>query len=476
MDVVDLWTGRRASALRASLRMTNEAFAAHLGAAVRTVATWEAKPDMVLSATMQEVLDSALKSAGEDVHRRFAMILGDTAAEPVVRSTTRPAPEAAVEASQQAWRKVRRHLTEQGIDLAARTADLYDADLRIDHMPALSIPAWLPPQPVLLDEVTLRWNESPPKPRLTGREAEARTALPLRSPGNAFANYTSAIRYLRPPALFENRSSYRLLDVDWSGGRGVMTFGLSTFFDKLDVGEVLAHEAGVADLSGDLTWKQLPYRSLLGDAFDLSNRAVNPGISTLTIRRDTTTGEGTFFLLRRDPTQVTNGRHYSLLPAGEFQPASISPRSLAVDLDIWRNMVREYAEELLGQPEHDGSGGTPVDYEVWPFYRDMAAARQAGSIRPFILGVILDALSLNAAIATATVIDDHVFDTLFRDRVTTNPEGEVITSLGKDKSIHGLPFDEETVTRLVTHEPLGQTSAACLTLAWTQRAVLLDLD
>jgi hypothetical protein len=252
-----------------------------------------------------------------------------------------------------------------------------------------------------------------------------------------------------------------------------MTFGLSTFFNKLDVGEVLAHEAGAADLAGELDWPQLPFRSLLGDLFDLSNRAVNPGISTLTIRRNTTTGEGTFFLLRRDPTQVTNGRHYSLLPAGEFQPASISPHSLLVDLDIWRNMVREYAEEMLGQPEHDGSAGAPVDYDVWPFYRDMTAARTAGTLRPYVLGIILDALSLNASIATATVIDDHVFDNLFRDRVATNPEGEVVTSIDTNKSIHGLTFDEQTVTRLTSHEPLGQTSAACLSLAWKHRATLL---
>jgi hypothetical protein len=55
---------------------------------------------------------------------------------------------------------------------------------------------------------------------------------------------------------------------------------------------------------------------------------------------------------------VTNGRHYSLLPAGEFQPASIAIRSIRSDRDLWRNSVREYSEEMLGQPEHDGSSGT----------------------------------------------------------------------------------------------------------------------
>ncbi|TCC65687.1 XRE family transcriptional regulator [Kribbella pittospori] len=439
---------------------------------------------MVLSPGMQEVLDAALKDADESVQRRFGMLLE---AQPgaisqlqtersarLTQADERPSPDAAVEASQTHWREVRQYLIESGIGLAARTADLYDPALRVEHVPAISTTSWLPSGPVPLENLVLQWDDNPPKARITGIEAEARPALPLRAPGHAFTRYTAAIRYLRKPALFENRHSYRLTDIEWSEGAGRMTFGLSTFFDKLDVSEVLAHESAAAELGGHLDWSYLPFRGLVSDPFDLSTRIVNPGVSTLTIRRNTADGSGTFFLLRRDPTQVTNGRHYSLLPAGEFQPASISPQSISSDLDIWRNMVREYAEEMLGQPEHDGSSGVPVDYDVWPFYRDMTAARDAGTVRPHALGVILDALSLNSSIATTTVIDDTVFDDLFRDLVATNPEGEVVFSLNNNKSIRGLPFDEETVRRLTTREPLGQTSAACLTLAWRHRKQLLD--
>ena len=46
-DIVVTWTGRHADALRQSLRMTNETFAEHLGIAVRTVAYWRARPDVV---------------------------------------------------------------------------------------------------------------------------------------------------------------------------------------------------------------------------------------------------------------------------------------------------------------------------------------------------------------------------------------------------------------------------------------------
>jgi hypothetical protein len=209
------------------------------------------------------------------------------------------------------------------------------------------------------------------------------------------------------------------------------------------------------------------------DPFELADRTVNPGITTLTIRRDTSRGTGTFFLLRRDPTQVTGARYYSLIPAGEFQPASISAESITADLDLWRNIVREYSEEMLGQPEHDGSSGMPVDYDTWPFFRDLSQARDLGHLRAYALGVVIDALSLNAVIATAVVIDDHAFDRILRDLVSRNPEGDVVMSIDDTQAIRGLSFDEATVTRFVEGEPLGQTSTACLSLAWRHRAILL---
>jgi hypothetical protein len=114
-------------------------------------------------------------------------------------------------------------------------------------------------------------------------------------------------------------------------------------------------------------------------------RIAKTSIATLTIRRDPGSGEASFFLLRRDPAKVvTGGGEYGLAPAGEFQPASISPDNLLSDLNIWRNIVREYSEELLGQPERDGSGGWPVDYERLPFFRasQKARARRIASLLP----------------------------------------------------------------------------------------------
>jgi hypothetical protein len=121
--------------------------------------------------------------------------------------------DVAVAKSQDAWRTVRRHLSHYGIDLAKRATRLYDPAWQVPHTPMLALPSWLPPRPVPIEAVTLEWMSQSPRPVLTGHEAELRPVLPLRAPRHAFPQYTSAIRYLGPPSLSENRPSYRLLDV-----------------------------------------------------------------------------------------------------------------------------------------------------------------------------------------------------------------------------------------------------------------------
>jgi 8-oxo-dGTP diphosphatase len=74
VDVVEVWNGRSACDLQAALRLTNEAFAHHLGIALRTVATWHAYPDVVPRAEMQQLLDEAYERSGPAVRARFALL------------------------------------------------------------------------------------------------------------------------------------------------------------------------------------------------------------------------------------------------------------------------------------------------------------------------------------------------------------------------------------------------------------------
>jgi hypothetical protein len=81
VESVITWTGQAACTLQAALRMTNEAFAAHLGIGIRTVASWHQRPEMLPKAVMQQILDEALQRASIDQKRRFAQLVGTEAAD-----------------------------------------------------------------------------------------------------------------------------------------------------------------------------------------------------------------------------------------------------------------------------------------------------------------------------------------------------------------------------------------------------------
>jgi hypothetical protein len=134
---------------------------------------------------------------------------------------------------------------------------------------------------------------------------------------------------------------------------------------------------------------------------------------------------------------ATAGGIYDVIPAGEFQPSSVALWDRRADLDLWRNIVREYGEEVLGEPEHDGSRSQPIDYDAWPLYQRLEDAQDDGTVTPFLLGLGLDALTLAAAILTVVVIDDDVFCEVFGDAVRFNDEGEVV-NVGGGSPAEGL--------------------------------------
>jgi hypothetical protein len=78
MPLTNAWIGRTACALQSALRMSNEAFAAHLGVGVRTVAAWHQKPTLRPKSEMQQLLDTALAQAPEAAQARFAQLAEET--------------------------------------------------------------------------------------------------------------------------------------------------------------------------------------------------------------------------------------------------------------------------------------------------------------------------------------------------------------------------------------------------------------
>lgn len=395
-------------------------------------------------------------------------------------SATAPSDE--IEHAWRRWRAVRGGLNEHRIELSESAAQLHRAALRVEDTALLSCPGWLPAAPVELGAVMLEWVDAPNTPQVIGTEREAQGVRPPLPDGRRYQRYTQALRDLDPPRLFENRVSYRLVDVAWDAAdSGKLAFGLTTYFEVVDVCEALAHELAAAHLEFAPTgasvappsWKRLPLRKLIGDPFDLSRRPVLPSINTLTIRK--ADSSATFVLHSRDAGRVAVcGGMFHVMPAGVFQPSSMSPAARAHDFDLWRNMMREYSEEFLGNLEHDGNLGGLVDYEADEPFRSLSQARQEGGIRLCCLGVGLDPLTLWGEILTVAVIDADVFDEVFRDLVTTNSEGTVVRAGSrKAGAVPGIPFTEERVEQLLGPQPMAPAAAGCLALAWRHRSAIL---
>ncbi|MGH3942052.1 MAG: helix-turn-helix domain-containing protein [Pseudonocardiaceae bacterium] len=381
-----------------------------------------------------------------------------------------------IAASRLRWRDERRWLQQHQPELATLARELYPAGYRLPHTGLLARPEWLVPEPVELASLTLRLDEGPQTVRVNGSEPESEPVRALRTAGARFERYTSAMKHLSPPALFRSGPGYRLLDGVLTARR--LEFGLAAYFDMIDVSEALAHEIAAACMAEGLPRSaerlrgRLPFRELVGDPFDLRRRAVIPGIVTLTIRLRRYPAEPSFLLHWRDPAKVAaGGGIYSVIPQGVFEPSGVAMWDRRNDFDLWRNIVREYSEELLGEPEHDGTRSEPIDYEKWPLFQRFQTARNDGSVGVFFLGLGLVPSTLTASILTVVVIDDEVFTEMFGEMVRFNEEGEVI-AVGGGTPTEGVPFTEAVVCRMLETEPMAASGGACLALAWRHRDAL----
>jgi hypothetical protein len=376
----------------------------------------------------------------------------------------------AVSASQEAWRATRTFLNQNRLRLAATAVELYPDLRRVEGTVLLSRAGWLPAQPLDLGDVRLRWEPAAGVPATAGGEPESERVRPLQADGRRFATYADAVAALDRPRLFENRPSYRLVGADLADDRR-LTFAEGRYFDVMNVAEAVAHEyADQVRVRGVPGWSDLPFRSRLGDPFDLTRRPLLVATSALTLRRDAATGAASFVLHWRDPRRVASGGGlYQVMPVGVFQPTGEGEADRANDFDLWRGLVREYSEEFLGAAERTGEPGGVLEYEAWPFYRAMCRARAQGRLRVHCFGIGIDPLTLVADVLLAAVFDGEAFDELLGAVVSANDEGRVVTGGGGG----GFPFSRPTIEGLLRDEPMQPAGGAALALAWRHRDLLL---
>lgn len=363
--------------------------------------------------------------------------------------------------SQRRWLRVRDHLGRNRHPLAVRAFDDFDLAPPIGDAPLLVRPEWLPAEPVPLRDVQLDYQPDAPFGGLTGTESLASDVLPLRPDGTQYEQYSAVLADLASPATLHDLPTYRLLAAELRGDPRLV-LGAGHYFDGLDTGEASAHEYAGVDL-GELRTQTL--RAAIGDPTDLTRRPTNVAISALTLRHDRATGEVTMPLHRRDAAKVGHaGGMIQVIPVGVFQPAGPEPWNVEHDLSLWRLLLREYAEELLGAAEDYDTTEAPFDYDSWPFGVRMTAALDAGHARAYVLGMGVDPLTFATDLLAAVIFDAATYDELFAAAVADNAEGAVLPA---------VPFTEDQVDRYAGYEPTQAAGATLIRLAWHHRDTLL---
>ena len=403
-------------------------------------------------------------------------------------------PDAAPRRSQQRWLREREYLNAHRHDLSQVAQDLYPLSWRVAGTSLLARPEWRPARPVPLEQVTLSWHAGEAGTVIDAvQPAGSEGVRPLRDDGTRFASYADALAALSRPRLLENRTCYRLLEASTPAAGAALTFGANRYFDLINVSEAVAHETAARVLArqddGDgkagrdaaaghaaaapLSMRELPLRSAIGDPLDLARRSVTTGIATLILRLDRDAGNAQMFLHWRDPASVAvNGGLYQVAPAGMFQPSHEAEWNLANDLGLWEAIAREVSEELLGTGEDYGSGSAPIDYPRWPFFAALTAARRAGTLRGYWLGVGADPLTLDVDLLTVLVFDASFFDTEFAGLVAANDEGHILTGAGAAGREVGIEFSAANVERFTSSRghAAGRRGAAPPGLAASRRA------
>ena len=355
---------------------------------------------------------------------------------------------------------MRNYLRDHRYELAVRAARAYPESTAVEGTPLLSTPQWLPHAPIPLHDIKLQYTQAEEFGGITGAESFIQRLLPTRSDGTKYPTYSDTVAALAAPAIFENRSTYRLLRANLHSNP-YMVFSGGHYFDGINVGDAVAHEFTAAIL-GELSTQDL--RAVIGDPCDPARRLVNVAVSTLTLRCDRTAGTVTFPLQRRDSARVGHaGGMYQVLPVGVFQPAGEKPWNIENDFSLWRCIIRELAEELRGDTEDYDTHRGPIDYDAWPFAHQLTRALDTAQVRAFCVGMGVDPLTFATDILTVVTIDAALYDELFGQLADINTEGSIIPAVS---------FNAQNLERYATTEPMQAAGAGLLRLAWQHRSTL----
>lgn len=250
-----------------------------------------------------------------------------------------------------------------------------------------------------------------------------------------------------------NNLQYRLLKIE----KNKLTFSSKPYcyHDKINFGKYLVYEFA----------KSIEYKKRKPNYQRIASKLSNPyesiiltGISTLVLLVNNS--EIRFIIGKRKESVAYAEGTFHVIPAGEFQPSSQDPKSFDNDFDLWKNIMRESAEEILGNEEFNGNLGKTFDYKEEPFI-SLEQGKKSGSIQVFYFGVGLDPLSFQGEILTCAVFKEDVFNRIFGLPKNENKESLIFNETNR----WGQNFNENAVNSYY-HKNTLATTKMILNIAW----------
>lgn len=388
-DIVAEWSAADARLLQRAQRMTNEAFAERLGAAVRTVAKWHANPTMQLTLEMQQALDVMLAQASDDEQKRFRALRVSASSTPqstdpdleewgrrlaearnlhaaiqwLQRRSEQPGPPVAERVVAYAARRARGALSRRAGAIESEPSTSAVELLRSFYRRADSAHGYLDvlvngtrlSTSMLVEDQWLGLDQNLDQPATGFRYDPTPAPVP---PSDSVLTAVAAERIgdiLANGTRFYDGELYRLTRVAIGPTGLTADFGTGSFAQYALTWDLLESETLAA--TGIGTTADMPLRQrLLPDIPSVLNpasRLCMGGVLSLTAfaRSATDRHPADYVLLvqERGDQVVNASRRLAVVPKCFHEPAG----DPVEDVDIRQSLVREFEEELLGRAELD---------------------------------------------------------------------------------------------------------------------------
>ncbi len=208
-----------------------------------------------------------------------------------------------------------------------------------------------------------------------------------------------------------------------------LTFSLCDYYDFLNSCEYLMYDFVHKILKKNIFEEYKAGRGNVDikvdrkcNPFDFSNRCMVPGINTLLIFLGK---EPLMYIHQRSKKTVAeaiNVKH--VVPAGTFQPIHTDDACHDQDFSLYANVMREFGEELYGDPDIVHPLGQLENIFERPSIAPFHQLVKRGLGKVFYAGFGLDCLNLKPEILTLMVYNKEDFEILFGGiNFTPNDEG-----------------------------------------------------